>query len=145
MRWLDGITDSMDMSLSKLQEMVKDREAWCAAVHGVAKSRTRLRDWITNTINNKVMRIKKKLSLLRCLNESGIRFISHLSVSWLQGWCYLFSGKIFGYTRNKCNHSRQNSNVLLGTWRGTRLKYPLTYFNNGWAVGAVLAALAKFP
>ena len=56
MRWLDGITDSMDMSLDKLQKLVMDRDAWCAAVHGFTKSRTQLTNW-TELISSTTVRL----------------------------------------------------------------------------------------
>ena len=80
-RWLDHITDSMDMSLSKFQKMIKDREAWRAAVHGVTKSRTSLSNWITSQVLP--VGTKKLQSVCVCVGgESFRRYV----VNNLQGW-----------------------------------------------------------
>ena len=80
MRWLDGIADWMHMSLRKLRELVIDREAWCAAVHGLAKSWTRLSDW--TELTSKTVRYKFVLShsicghLLQWLHETNTDFVT---------------------------------------------------------------------
>ena len=100
MRWLDGITDLVDMSFSKLRETVKHREAWCAAIHRVAKSRTRLSDW-SDLILMQVERLRFRN------NSSFTNSCQYEQQLWILQWVVMWS------MRNEVCQASSGFNILL--------------------------------
>ena len=126
MRWLDGITDSMDMSLGKFWELVMDREAWCAVVHGVAKSQTRLSDW-TDSLTPSLKRIdafelwcwRKQLTVPWTARKSNKSILKEIISEYsLEGLMLKLKLQYFGHLMQRTDSLEKT--LILGRIEGRR-------------------------